>query len=327
MRFGRTAQPERRDSGRRSPSRGQSSQVFSYYAGGRTRPAQSQSYESSRHNRGETLGRSDDRTPGTSKTRRFRRASSRLHIRHTPSYLALGAVGIGVLWTLSLSGSPRVVVEPVSGISPKRDAAQYTDGVSAIWSDSWRNATKLTTDTHATEQKILQTYSELSDVRIQMPLLGRRPTIVLVPTSAVLRLESGGRTYYISPDGKALLDTSVVDTGVTLPTLKDEANITVNAGQQVIPRDSVRFVVQLAAQLTAQGVSAPSLLSLSNQAVNQVTMTTSDHSYYVKFQIDDPATVRQAVGSYIAVRDQLAASGVRPGEYMDVRIPEKVFYK
>ncbi|MCA9331205.1 hypothetical protein KC957_04080 [Candidatus Saccharibacteria bacterium] len=236
------------------------------------------------------------------------------------------AVLIGILWALSLSGSPRVVVERVSGISPERDAQQYTQGVSDIWSGSWRNFSKLTTDTDHTEQEILSKYTELSQVRIQLPLLGRRPTIVLVPTAAAFRIESGGKAYYVSPDGKALLDTSVVDTGSSLLTVNDETSVEVSSGKQILSHAAAQFLVQLDAQLRAERVNSP-VLTLSNQAANQVTMKTPDHDYYVKFQIDDPATVRQAVGSYITVRNHFASSGSRPGEYVDVRIPDKVFYK
>lgn len=311
---------------RRSPVEGSGrSSVFSYYAGSRSQAEQGRRTSSpSRSDTRSGASRQLSAIPPTTSSSRLRRI--RPQMRHVPSYIALVAVLIGVIWTLSLSSSPRVIVEKVPGISPERDSQQYIDGVTDIWSGSWRNASKLTVNTGKAEHEVLSKYTELSEVRVQLPLLGRRPTIILVPTSAAFRLVSAGKTYYVSPDGKALVDTSIVDTGADLLTVQDGTNAEVTPGAQVVTSETARFLVQLDMQLRAEKVTSP-VLTLSGQAVNQITMKTPDHDYYVKFQVDDPATVRQAVGSYIAVRNRLSSSGTRPGEYIDVRIPDKVFYK
>jgi hypothetical protein len=47
--------------------------------------------------------------------------------------------------------------------------------------------------------------------------------------------------------------------------------------------------------------------------------------YHLKFSmLTDP---RQAVGSYLAIRDKLAKENATPSEYIDLRTDEKVFYK
>lgn len=252
---------------------------------------------------------------------------SNVELRQVPSLIALGAMLIGVVWVLGLSRSPRIIVRSVEGVSAQKDESQYNDEVTRLWAGSWRNLSKFTVDGSATEQDILKAYPELAAANIQIPLLGRQATIELIPTTAVLRVESNGTASYVGADGKVLTDNLPNSSAAGMLVVRDETNVTFAPGDQVMPSDHVRFLLQLDAQLRADGVANPSL-ALSNQAANQVTMTTPDHAYYVKFQADSPETVRRAVGSYLAVRRRAeSGAGARPGEYIDVRIPEKVFYR
>lgn len=311
---------------RRTPAYGdqpQRSQVFSYYSGAR----QARPSSASVKNKPLPSTKQAGSQPRSGLWTNVRRRIARVELRQVPSLIALGAILIGVIWVLGLSRSPRIIVRDVEGVSTQKDAQQYNDEVTRLWAGSWRNLSKLTVDSAATEQDILKAYPELAAANIQIPLLGRQPTIELIPTAAVLVVESSGNASYVGADGKVLTDNLPNSSGANLLRVRDETNVTFAPGDQVMPSDHVRFLLQLDAQLRADGVTSPSL-ALSNEAANQVTMKTSDHAYYVKFQADNPETVRRAVGSYLAVRRRAeSGAGARPGEYIDVRIPEKVFYK
>lgn len=330
--FGRSKQQQQTEAprSRRTPTYGdrpQRSQVFSYYSGARqTRPASTVPGTGSAKQKTSSSGSTNQRrSRGIVGKLGQRVANIKLH--QVPSLLALGAMLLGAVWVLGLSKSPRIIIQSVEGISAQKEQQSYNEEVTRLWASSWRNMSKFTADSAETERQILEAYPELAAANVQIPLLGRQPTIELVPTTAVIKLESGGSTSYVGVDGKVLTDKLPNNSGAKLLSVRDDTAVTFAPGDQVMPSEHVRFLLQLDAQLKAEGVANPTL-ALSNQAANQITMTTPDHTYYVKFQADNPDTVRRAVGSYLAVRRRAETGpGTRPGEYIDVRIPEKVFYR
>lgn len=308
--------PRQRQSGATNSSR---SPVFSYYAGGR--PYQSVNRPGTTQPASTPPSTSKQSAGSGRLSKALRLVLGRMRLRQVPSYVSVAAIVLGLIWTLTLSSSPRIVIEEADGTSSQRDTQHYLSTVHDLWAGPWRNKSKLTFDAAATEQEIQTAFPELADIRVQIPLLGRRPTIVLQPATAVLRLESGGDTFYVDANGKVLLDSSAAATDAALLLVRDETGVPLTPGSQAMPAEHIQFLVQLAAQLRAQGVQSVGLI-LSGQAANQISMTTTDHPYYVKFQLGNPNTVRRAVGSYLAVREHS-----RPGEYIDVRIPGKVFYR
>lgn len=313
----RTPPPEptrRRDAPMDRQGQHRPSPVFSYYKG-QQRHAQQQLRETS----------PSSQSPKRSQ-RRTMLARLPRGVRSIPSYLFVGVLIVAVLYSLSLSGSPRVVVEEAPGTAVVRDHEQYAQEVADEWRRSWRHYTKFTANTSAFERSMREQYRELEDVRVQLPLLGRRPTIVLVPTAAALQIVAQNGTFYVDRTGKALVDISAVSTTDGIPVVRDNSQLAIDPGTSVLPSSHVAFILQLLEQLEVESIPVASL-TLSNTAVNQIELRTPDHDYFVKFQLDDPRTVRQAVGSYLAVRKRLTADGVRLGEYLDVRLPEKAFYR
>jgi hypothetical protein len=231
----------------------------------------------------------------------------------------------GVLFTMSLSSTPRVVVEQIDGVVLTRETQEYVDTTTGIWQDSWHAKTKLTLNAEDIQNQVAGVHTELSDVRVQVPLLGRRPTIVLVPSRAALKLEAQNGVFYLDNQGRALVNASVVGNASAVPVVRDLSDVSVEPGKTVLPAVHVAFLLQLSEQLSAQNISGS--LSLSNAVVNQVEFAPEGVGYRVKFLLDEPATVRQAVGSYIAVKERLTGEGKAPSEYIDVRIPDKVFFR
>jgi hypothetical protein len=248
-----------------------------------------------------------------------------LEWRYAPSYIAFVVVVAGVIFALSLSSRPRVVVQQVDGVMLSRDQQEYIETTTRLWQDAWHTKTKLTLNTDDIQQQVSSVYTELADVRVQVPLLGRRPTIVLVPSQAALKLQAQNGTYFLDNQGRALIDVTTIDQNTRVPTIVDQSDVAVEPGKTVLPAGHIAFLLQLSAQLSAENLSGT--ISLSNSVVNQVEFAPSGVPYVVKFLLDEPTTVRQAVGSYIAVRDRLTGEGKVPGQYIDVRIPDKVFFR
>lgn len=310
------SQRNREPSARRATAQQQRAPVFSYYAGQRRR--------------GHVDGASSDRASRQQADRSVSRARSALNghqfaWRYIPTYLACLVFVCAFVYVLLLSSDPRVVIEQQPGIV-QRDASVYESGVRAEWNKSFRNRTKFTTSTTQTRQEILDNYPELSDVRVQLPLVGRRATIVLVPAAPALQIQAQNGVFYVDVHGKALVDTSHVERVDSVPTVQDDTVLTVDPGKTVLPQSQVAYIVQLVTELKAADLEVQSL-TLSDTSANQLDIRLTGQKYYIKTQMETDSDVRQVVGAYLATSKKLESDGIRPGEYIDVRIPDKVFYK
>lgn len=308
---------------RRSPVSSERTPVFSYYSGQRR--------AATAHPDGRTQMKSASVSSGRGENELARQNRNSLlgghkfAWRHVPTYLAVLMFVCAFLYVLSLSSDPRVVVEQQPGII-QRDAAVYESEVRTLWNKSFRNRSKLTTDTVSTRKAILDQYRELGNVRIQLPLVGRRATIVLVPEVPVLQIQAQNGLFYVDATGKALIDTSYVKQVDTVPTVLDDSILTVDPGKPVLSQAQTTYIVELFSELAATNLKVDSV-TLSNQSANQLDVRLTGQKYFIKFQMDSDSDVRQAVGAYLVVRKKFESEGQGPSEYIDVRIPEKVFYK
>ncbi len=279
--------------------------VFSYYARGAS-PSE------------ENTGRNEG--SGISAVKRYR-----LRLGHIPSYLALVAVVTALAYSCILTPNPKIILVNTPD-TVHRDPKAYQDGVRAIWQKSILSRTKLTVSTDSIESDIKSQFSELSDVQIELPLLGRRPTVILTPVKPSLQLISNNGSFYVDADGKVMARTTDLTQNELkdLPVIRDETGILAEAGKIVIPAAQAQFLSKLHAQLRAQNIDIQSI-TLPQKAANEADVRITGLPYYVKFSIEsDP---RQAVGTYLAAKAKLDGEGVTPAEYIDVRVDEKVFYK
>lgn len=322
MKFRKKKQlPARQGTRRSAAPRGREVSVFSYYAGQPRRSAASSRY-------GAEPVSSASRPQAASPHHRItlgRFLRHHFQAKYIPTYIACLVFASACLYTLSLSGSPRVVVEKQPGVV-QRDPSVYEQHVQAVWRSSVFNRTKLTVNTQQTRQAILDTYHELGDVRIQLPLVGRRATIVLVPIAPSLQIEGHGGTFYVDAEGKALADTSNVTSSSSVPVVQDDGVLGVTPGQLVLPRTQVASIVQLFTEFQAAHISLRSM-TLSDKAANQLNVQAEADTYYIKVQLDESTDARQVVGTYVAMQKKFAADGAGPTEYLDLRVPGRAFYK
>lgn len=279
--------------------------TFSYYARGAS---------SSDSN----TGRRDDSSPD--KTKKFR-----LRIVHIPSYVAFISIVVALGYSLLLQPNPKIVIVNAPD-TVHRDIKVYKDTVSSIWSKSIFSRTKLTISTNGIRSEIAKSFPEIADIQIELPLLGRRATVILTPVKPALQLVSVNGSFYVDVAGKVLAKTSDLQQNdiKDLPFIRDESGISSDPGKNIIPGPDAKFLQSLYAQLRVQNVVVESI-TLPVGVAEEADLRVPGQQYYIKFSLDsDP---RQAVGTYLAVKAKLDSDGVVPAEYIDVRVEEKVFYK
>lgn len=306
--FGR----KRRNPGQRRPKNAPKT-VFSYYS---NRPAAT--------NRPSTAGPSRDYEGYSSVPRA--RWGGRQWLKHLPSLIALLAVTFSVLYCLSLSSQPKVLV--ITGSlksSGLRDQKDYQAGAEKILNRSVLNRTKFTINTQAFNREFKQEFPEVSDAAITLPLVSRRPIVTITTAQPAVILTSNNQAFVLDKRGTVIMPASQLSSSnrQSLPTVTDQSNLKIESGKTVLPGDYVEYIVAVLAQLQAKQVKAESL-SLPNQA-HQLDVKIAGQPYYIKFSFDTDA--REATGSFLAVKQKLEQDKTVPSQYIDVRVVGRAYYQ
>lgn len=246
-------------------------------------------------------------------------------VRLIPTLLAVVVIIGSILFSLTLTAHPSVETvndEP----SLYRDPEEYALVAEEIINQSIGNRTKLTINTESIETAILDKFPELDAVVLRLPVLGRKPTLVLGINNPSILLAGNTKTYVLDRSGVAVSGASVLpqQARTGLPVLRDQSGIEITTGKQAVTTDTVTFVMIVLEQLKAKGLTV-SELTLPLTGANQLDIHIKGLGYYVKTDLMSDA--RKQIGSFLAVKDDLEGKGVTPRDYIDVRAGEKVFYK
>lgn len=286
---------------RRRPE-GVGSPVFSYYARGNKTASQTDVVRD--EIKGKRLG---------SKRRRW------------PRYIMFTAILAAVLYSCYLLPNPKIILLSSSG-TIHREPQIYQDAVNDSWSQSILNRTKLTVPAGDIRAEIKKQFPELSDIKIELPLLGRRPIVTLIPGQPSLQLISKNGPFYVNKYGIVMARTTgiIANELPDIPIVQDETGISAEPGKAILSGPEAKYLTRLSEQLQAENIKIQSI-TLPAGAAKEADVRISGISYYIKFSFD--LNPRQAVGSYLAAKAKLDAEKITPAEYIDVRVEEKLFYK
>lgn len=288
---------------RRQQQAGTRPVVFSYYA------------------RGNTSG-SESTARNTGDSKKYLKPKPKLV--SIPSYMAFVIMAGAVIYALILQPNARISVPDKAG-TIYRSPDQYQKAINSLWRRSILNRTKLTVRSADIERDIRTQFAEINTVKIELPLLGHRPAIFLEPAKPALKLISRNGSFYLDEHGKVLARTTEVNQNqLDLPLIIDESAIPAEPGKSVIADPEAQFLHKLSEHLTAEQIQYESIV-LPATAAKEADVRLAGQKYILKFSVlSDP---RQAVGSYIAIRDKLSNEKITPAEYIDLRVEEKIFYK
>jgi hypothetical protein len=127
-------------------------------------------------------------------------------------------------------------------------------------------------------------------------------------------------------NGKALIAASAIGglDKLKLPTITDQSGLRINTGDIALSSSSITFIRTVVAELQARSVQIDSLTLPASAYELDVRPTGA--GYYVKFNMHEP-TSRQQSGTFLAVRQRLAAQSITPSQYIDVRLDGRAYYK
>jgi hypothetical protein len=282
------------------------------------------SYHASRANSPTNLGRG--KNPEKESAAKLRRPKF-LWLKRTSHVVIVLAIGALFISNLLLASTPKIVVIGDEGKNQHflRDKSTYQAAAQRIFASSVFNTNKLTIDVARIKKALTTQFPELADVSVSLPLVGRQPVIYLQPSTSRLVLSSQGASYVLDGTGKAIAggEQAASLKNLGLPEVQDQSGLVVKLGSVAMPSTSVAFITEVARQLKAKDVAIGAMVL--PLGTNELHVQVKDTPYTVKFNLQGDA--REEAGAFLATKAQLDAEKKMPGQYIDVRVQNRVYYR
>lgn len=218
------------------------------------------------------------------------------------------------------------VIHINSSILP-RDSNVYENAVSSEMNSSLLYKNKLTFNPDKFEENIKNSFPEVDDLTIEIPIIRHRPIVNISLSEPVARLVTNNNNYILDVEGRALFEESLIDQDFdtsSLVSINDVSNHPVELGKPVLTRQQIQFVKELLAQSKAKKTPVDTLVLEPGGSTLEVNF--KDSRYIVKFSFYEDVT--QSSGAYFAIRKRIDSKEVpNPSQYIDLRIPDRAYIK
>lgn len=236
--------------------------------------------------------------------------------------MVVGAVCLVKLVAVTPNAKVLLVDAPASAVTVQRTAS-YTASANEFLQSSLLNRNKLTLDGNGISHAMLQRFPELTNVEVTTPLVGNRPVVYIKPAQAVYNLQTTQGLYSMDAHGFVLAQLSEPSPDLVL--LKESSSRVPVPGKQYLATSIVGFCQTVAYQLEKAGGKTIQYIDLPATQPYEADVYLTGSSYRIKFNLqEDPI---QQSGAAIATLQKLGQGGGQPHEYLDVRVPERVYYK
>lgn len=219
-----------------------------------------------------------------------------------------------------LNGSSAVVqLQTADYVSGTIDTKVYEKSVSAAMRHSILNYSKITVDAHGIASELRREHPEIEKAVVTVPLVGNKITVYVAQSEPTFILQSKGSYYTLGASGYI---TSKVQGQPQLPVISDETGEKVAVGMQLLPASHVKFMQTVYYQLSQTDLDVQSLLLPAKRAY-EVDVRIKNKPYLIRFNFEEDPL--QQSGSAVATLQQLGTA--TPGQYLDVRVPGRVYYR
>lgn len=229
----------------------------------------------------------------------------------------LASLLFGLIYSMLVNANPKLIVSSLA----YRPESTYRQVV-AHELRAIKNRNKITLDETGIAAALRARFPEISNVTLELPLLGQRPIIHLAVAAPTFLLSSNGHLFLIDAQGRAVSGTVNSAGFKNLPVITDQSGYAVATGKQVLSSGNVSFINTVLAQSKHASVPVQSL-TLPPKA-QDLDLKPSDRPYFVKFFLGGDSLSQS--GQFLAARHQFDIVGDQPAQYLDVRVPGKIFY-
>ncbi len=222
----------------------------------------------------------------------------------------------GLLYSLLVSSKPKIVLSSTA----YHDVSNYQREAERLFS-SFKNQSKITFDQNSIAQGMRARFPEIASVDTELPVFSQKATLRLGIAPPSLILKSGNSNYIVDAQG-VIVQRISNPSSKKLPVVEDKSGYEAKIGKPVLNADAVNFVKTLDAELRRakvdiSGYSIPPV-------AQEIDLNVNGQNYYAKFYLG--GDVLTQAGQYLAARANFNALNT-PSQYIDVRVPGKIFYK
>ena len=252
----------------------------------------------------------------------------RRRLRHLPTLVASLVILISLLWMLSLTPQPKITVvneDNVASSAVLRPTSEYQQAAQKLLQQSLLTRNKLTLDTGDIEASLKEQFSEITNVAVVLPLVSRKPVIYIQVAEPILLLENGSKQFVIDEKGRAVIGADQAGdlSELNLIPVKDSAPLSISSGDQVLTSNETEFIKTVRDQLEAKGEKVVRMELPAN--AGDIYVFIEGKPFYIRFTTTGDAL--QQIGTYFSLEKELAGKSITPGEYIDVRVDERAYYK
>jgi len=186
-----------------------------------------------------------------------------------------------------------------------------------------KNRNKVSLDETGIVQSLERQFPEIAGASVELPLFGETPILHLDIAPPSFFLASAGKSYIVDQQGKVVAQSASLPEIKNLTEVIDQSGFTVIIGSQTLSASDVNFINTVAAEVNYAKIPIASLTLPS--LAQEMDLRTTDCGYYVKFFLGGDPLLQS--GQFLAARYNFDQSGSQPSQYLDVRVPGKIYYK
>ena len=224
---------------------------------------------------------------------------------------------------LLLTTDPKIVLLGKNDISSSylQSTQAYEAAASKLLASSFTNHTKITANLDGTANALRQQFPELQAVSITLPLIGNRPIVYMQAAQPSVIVQSAHGNYALNKTGLVLAKVVSLPSGVPLVVDQSTAAKLV-PGKRYLPGSAITFIQTLDYQLTTAKLGV-SVYVLPADNPYELDVRLEGKQFLIRCNLAGAALVQS--GAAVATLNHLGAS--LPGSYIDVRTPDRVYYK
>ena len=229
-----------------------------------------------------------------------------------------GLISVGFL--LSVETTP--IIRFTSPGVNARDTDIYRSGAQGIIKSSVFNRSKLTFDYRGVEESLKTKFPEIETISISFDVIGRKPVIQMFMHKPTYLFSTNGTSWAIDDRGVAIGRQNDLKESFTgsLDTITDEIGVQASIGDTLISPLQVTFLTAMIDLLSKQQAVVEAIYIPLNP--KQIDIVVRGEGW--RYKLNSESTVTSQANQ---LSGYTSANGNTPSEYVDVRVPEKVYWR
>jgi cell division septal protein FtsQ len=252
---------------------------------------------------------------------RFKKLNKIKRLSRRGMYIAGAIFGLIFIWWLSLISTKSYYYSNIQNVNINQS---YRDDLQKFTGSKLAGYTMLNLDSGKVQDQVLENFSDVKSVQIKRVWYKKGVDVNYVMREPIIKWQAGQNLKFIDEDGVILsLSPKAQD---NLYTIEDNSGLSFDSGEKVFAERNVTFCGMamkavnnnqiVKDQFTGFSIPSDSLKEIDIKLKNGLT---------VKFSTE--LNPEGQVNLLAQVMAKLGNEGKAPAEYIDIRVPGKVFWK